>query len=115
MRDAPGGNEIAVYGQRIEGVAVNGRNLHAGVFNESEVRAAAGMTMVIGAVAFVLARTQKIYIPLQLTTIFFFIVSAAYGLIDSRPGRVRARNAPWPLHPALRRARRPRARRRLGR
>jgi hypothetical protein len=73
MRDAPGGNEIAVYGQRIEGLAVNGRNLHAGVFNENEVRAAAGMTMVIGAVAFVLALTQKIYIPLQLTTIFFFI------------------------------------------
>jgi hypothetical protein len=47
--------------------------VRAGVFNENEVRAAAGMTMVMGAVVFVLALTEQIYLPLQLMTIFFFV------------------------------------------
>ena len=38
-------------GQRIPGLTVGGRQLRAAVVNESEVRAAAGITMVIGAVA----------------------------------------------------------------
>ena len=63
----------AVYGQRIPDLTIRGREVRAGVFNENEVRAAAGMTMVIGAVAFVLALTEQIYVPLQLVTIFFFI------------------------------------------
>jgi hypothetical protein len=92
IRDAPGGSEIAaVYGQRIEGLAVNGRDVRAGVFNENEVRAAAGMTMVIGAVAFVLALTQKVYLPLQLTTIFFFVefgIRVTAGLQYSPLGRL---------------------------
>ena len=70
---------------------VNGRAVQAGVFNEHEVRAAAGMTMVIGAVAFVLALTQKIYLPLQLTTIFFFIefsIRVFAGLQYSPLGRL---------------------------
>ena len=61
------------YGQRIPGLTIDGHEVRAGVFNENEVRAAAGLTMVIGAVAFVLALTQQVYVPLQLVTIFFFI------------------------------------------
>ena len=81
----------AAYGQRIQGLSVNGRDLRAGVFNENEVRAAAGMTMVIGAVAFVLALTQQVYLPLQLVTIFFFIefsIRVAAGLQYSPLGRL---------------------------
>jgi hypothetical protein len=81
----------AGYGQRIEGLTVKGRDLQAGVFNENEVRAAAGMTMVIGAVAFVLALTEKVYLPLQLTTIFFFVeftVRITAGLQYSPLGRI---------------------------
>ena len=43
------------FGQRISGLTVDGKELHAAVFNENEVRAAAGLTMVIGAVAFAYA------------------------------------------------------------
>ena len=36
------------FGETIEGLAVDGRELKAAVFNENGVRAAAGLTMVIG-------------------------------------------------------------------
>ena len=65
--------------------------MHAGVFNENEVRAAAGMTMVMGAVVFVLALTEQIYLPLQLMTIFFFIefgIRVTAGLQYSPLGRL---------------------------
>ena len=47
------------YGPRISGLAVDGRELQAGVFNEHEVRAAAGLTMVLGAAAFVYAYSRR--------------------------------------------------------
>lgn len=62
-----------VYGQRIPGLVVNGRELHAGVFNEHEVRAAAGVTLGTGAVAFAYAYFQHLYIPLQAVATFFFV------------------------------------------
>ena len=65
--------KAGVYGQRINDLRVDGRELQSGVFNENEVRAAAGMMMVLGAVVFVLALTEQVYLPLQLMTIFFFI------------------------------------------
>ncbi len=92
IRDARGEFEIAAfYGQRIEGLTVNGSDVRAGVFNENEVRAAAGMTMVMGAVAFVLALTEQIYLPLQLTTIFFFVefgIRVTAGIQYSPIGRL---------------------------
>ena len=36
----------------ISGLTADGRVLHAAVFDENQVRAAAGLTMVVGAVAF---------------------------------------------------------------
>jgi Domain of unknown function (DUF4395) len=62
-----------IYGQRVPGLEIDGSEVRAGVFNENEVRAAAGLTMVMGAVVFVLALAEKVYLPLQLTTIFFFV------------------------------------------
>jgi hypothetical protein len=61
------------FGQRISGLVVDGKELRAAVFNENEVRAAAGLTMVIGAVAFSYAYFDKQYLPLQIVTIFFFV------------------------------------------
>ena len=43
------------------------------MFNENQVRAAAGLTMAMGAVAFVYANFAKQFAPIQVvTTLFFF-------------------------------------------
>lgn len=47
--------------------------LRAAVVNENQVRAAAGLTMVLGAIAFVYAYFVKVYVPIQVVTIVFFI------------------------------------------
>jgi hypothetical protein len=62
-----------IYGQRVSGLTVDGRELQAGVFNENEVRAAAGITLVMGAVAFSYAYFTHLYIPLQAVASFFFV------------------------------------------
>ena len=46
---------MLTFGQRISGLSVDGAELQAPVFDENQVRAAAGLTMVVGAVAFVFA------------------------------------------------------------
>jgi len=61
------------YGQVISGTAADGTPLQSGVFNENEVRAAAGLTMVVGAVAFSFAYFDKNYLPLQVVATFFFV------------------------------------------
>lgn len=61
------------YGEQISGLTVDGKELHAAVFNENEVRAAAGITMMVGIVAFSFAYFNKQYIPLQATASFFFL------------------------------------------
>ena len=61
------------FGQRISGLVVNGKALYAPVYNENEVRAAAGLTMVIGAVAFSYAYFDHLFLPLKIVTSFFFV------------------------------------------
>ncbi len=51
----------------------SGRSTRAGVVNENEVRAAAGLTMAIGAVAFADAYFAKQYVPLQAAASLFFV------------------------------------------
>jgi hypothetical protein len=63
----------ATYGQLIQGQAPDGRALQAGVFNEHQVRAAAGLTLVLGTVALVYAYFAKVYQPIQIVTTAFFI------------------------------------------
>jgi hypothetical protein len=60
------------FGQRISGLAPDGTELRAPVFDENQVRAAAGLTLVIGAVAFSYAYFAKNYVPLQIVTVVFF-------------------------------------------
>ncbi len=61
------------YGQHIPDLVVDGRELTAGVFNEHEVRTAAGITMLVGAVAFCYAYFEHKYIGLQTVASFFFV------------------------------------------
>ena len=61
------------FGRRISGLVVGGKELRAPVFNENEVRAAAGLTMVMGTLAFTLAFFNEQFVPLQAVTVFFFI------------------------------------------
>jgi hypothetical protein len=61
------------FGERIPGLIVNGKLLRAAVFNENQVRAAAGITMVVGAIAFGFAYFEHQYVPLQVVSTFFFV------------------------------------------
>jgi hypothetical protein len=76
-------------GQRIPGLAVDGRELHAPVVDENEVRAAAGLTMAIGAVAFCYAYFTGQYIPLQAVASLFcveFLIRVTAGIRYSPVG-----------------------------
>jgi hypothetical protein len=72
------------FGERVPG-------LEARAFDENEVRAAAGLTMVTGAVAFCFAYFNKNYAPLQAVTTFFFaefLIRLVAGLRASPMGLV---------------------------
>ena len=79
------------YGEVIEGLTVDGREVHAPVFDENQVRAAAGITMALGAIAFVYANFEKVFLPIKMVTAFFFIdflIRATLGLQYSPVGVV---------------------------
>jgi hypothetical protein len=80
-------------GRSISAVTADGRELHAAVYDENEVRAAAGLTMVAGAVAFAYAYFDAQYLPLQVVSSFFFVEFLArltLGLRHSPTGVVAA-------------------------
>lgn len=80
-----------VYGEYVPGLQHEGRALSGGVFDENRVRAAAGLTLVLGAVALVNAWFAKFYLPIQAVTVFFFIdfvLRVAFGLRASPVGIV---------------------------
>jgi hypothetical protein len=79
------------YGEIIEGLTVDGRAVHAPVFDENQVRAAAGITLALGSVAFVYANFEKVFGPIKVVTAFFFIdflIRATVGLRYSPVGMV---------------------------
>lgn len=61
------------FGEVIDGLSVDGREMHAAVFNENAARAAAGVTMALGAVAFVFAFFASEFAPIRVITVFFFV------------------------------------------
>ena len=61
------------FGQRISGLTADGAELRAAVFDENQVRAAAGVTLVLGTVAFSFAYFDARYIPLQAVSTLFFV------------------------------------------
>jgi hypothetical protein len=79
------------YGQQIDGLTDAGQPVRAGVFNEHQVRAAAGMTLALGTTAFAYAYFAQAYVPIQaVTTLFFveFVVRVAFGIQVSPLGVV---------------------------
>lgn len=80
-----------LYGEKLAGVTQDGREFRAGVFNEHEVRAAAGLTMVIGAVGVVYAYFAQYYLPIRIISTFIFIdflVRVFAGLHRSPTGTI---------------------------
>ena len=61
------------FGEHIAASTAAGEPLRAAVFDENDVRASAGLTLVLGAIAFSLALLEQQYIPLQAVTTFFFV------------------------------------------
>lgn len=79
------------FGDVICGLAVDGRPVRAAVFDEHQVRAAAGLTLVLGAVAFAYAALARVYAPIQAVTALFvveFALRLAGGLKFSPLGLV---------------------------
>ena len=77
------------FGQQAAGLVVDGRELRAAVFNENEVRTAAGVTLVIGAVAFSYAYFEQQYLPLQVVSMVFlveFVLRTTLGIRYSPVG-----------------------------
>ena len=77
------------FGQNVAGLVVGGRVLRAAVFNENEVRAVAGVTLVIAAVAFCFALFEQQYVPLQVASSFFlveFVLRTTLGIRYSPAG-----------------------------
>jgi Domain of unknown function (DUF4395) len=79
------------FGEALEGVVVQGHPITAAVFDERQVRAAAGVTLVLGAVAFGYAYFAQEYRPIQVVTGFFlleFALRVSLGLRYSPVGRI---------------------------
>jgi hypothetical protein len=74
----------AGFSQDITGRAADGRLLRAAVVNEAQVRAAAGITMVAGAVAFSYAYFDHRYVPLQIVATCFFVEFALRLIVGLR-------------------------------
>jgi hypothetical protein len=91
----------SVYGEVVAGLVANGKPVTEGLFNEHAVRAAAGITLVLGAVAFVYAYFGKQYLPIKLVTMLFFIefsIRTMFGIRYSPVGLL-ARALTWNRQP----------------
>jgi hypothetical protein len=90
-------------GERIEGLTVEGRAVHAAVFDEVQVRAAAGLTLAAGTIAFVYAYFEHQFVPIRIVaTMYFFdfLIRVTAGLRYSPTGALarlltRGRTPEW--------------------
>ena len=74
-----------------ESLVVDGRVLRAAVVNENQARVAAGLTLALGAVAFVYANFDKLFWPIRTVSTFFFVdflIRVTVGLERSPTGLV---------------------------
>ena len=81
------------FGEYIPGLQVDGHPVRGAVFDENQVRAAAGLTLALGSFAFVQAWLAQRYVPIQWVTAFFFLEFALRrwrGLRGSPIGRIAA-------------------------
>lgn len=71
------------YGHIVPALPASGTAFAAGVFDERQVRVAAGLTLAAGAVAFAYAALARVYLPIQVVTSLFFVefaIRVAAGL-----------------------------------
>jgi hypothetical protein len=76
-------------GEHIDGVTVDGTAVRAAVFDEVQVRAAAGLTLAIGTVAFCYAYFEHQFVPIRaVATLYFFdfLIRVTAGLKYSPTG-----------------------------
>lgn len=59
-------------GDVIDGLTMDGRPIRSAVVNENAVRAAAGITLAVGVVAFAYAYFEHRWLPLKIVSSFFF-------------------------------------------
>jgi Domain of unknown function (DUF4395) len=90
------------FGESMPGLLIGGQPVRGTVFNEHQVRAAAGITLALASAAFVQAWLVQRYVPIQAVTVFFaleFALRCAFGLRASPvgwlAGRLVARQAPF--------------------
>jgi len=79
------------YGEVIQGLSRDGVELRAAVFNEREVRVAAGLTMTLAAVALAYASLAGVWLPLRVVAVLMFIeflIRVTAGLGHSPMGRL---------------------------
>ncbi|MGD9570812.1 MAG: DUF4395 domain-containing protein [Thermoleophilia bacterium] len=79
------------YGQHIEGTTAAGTPLRAAVFEERQVRAAAGLLLVLGAIAFFYALLDQDYVLLRIVSVFMlveFAIRVTAGIHRSPAGLV---------------------------
>jgi uncharacterized protein DUF4395 len=77
------------YGLILDEPRPDGTVFRSGVFNEVEVRAAAGITMALGTYAFVYANFAKEFLPIKCVTTFFlvdFLIRVTVGIHRSPVG-----------------------------
>jgi hypothetical protein len=76
-------------GEHIEGLTHEGQPVRAAVFNEVQVRAAAGITLAVGTVAFCYAYFNHQFIPIRAVAIWYFfdfLIRITIGLKYSPTG-----------------------------
>jgi hypothetical protein len=91
----------------ISGLAAARKELRAPVVNENEVRAAAGLTLVMGAVALCYAYFTRNYVPLRVVASFFFVeflIRVMAGLKHSPVGVIARAGVPAAAGVGLRQA-----------
>jgi hypothetical protein len=82
---------MRLYGKVIPGLTHRGKQVQAGVFNETQVRAAAGLTLALAAAAFAYANFAQVFGPIKVVTAFFlvdFLIRVTVGLGYSPTGVV---------------------------
>jgi hypothetical protein len=76
-------------GERVDGLTVDGKAIQARVFDEVQVRAAAGLTLVVGTVAFCYAYFEHQYVPIRAVAVLYFfdfLIRITVGLKYSPTG-----------------------------
>jgi len=82
---------VRPYGQVVPGLSYRGEQVRAGVFDETQVRAAAGLTLALAATAFAYATFAQVFGPIKVVTAFFlvdFSIRVTVGLRYSPTGVV---------------------------